>query len=501
MASVVAHRGPAHDSVRTTPQTQVGLTADRAMMVLAAALGLLIGSGPIADNSFLTHLATGRLIVETGAVPSVDPYSYTAHGDPWVVQSWLVSVIYAWLEDVGGWVAIRGFHGLCLAAVLMGVWRFTGSSDRMLPRVALFGVVVTALAAGTGPRPLLVGLVGVVLVRGGQLGWFRPWVMAPVAAVWVNSHGSFPLAVAILGCSGLVELVWHRRLNLRTLQLGLASVVGIVAGAYLGPLDDRILRFPVELLGRREVLDQVVEWAPWALTDWTGVCFLVMTVLLCGAAGRGMSAPDGVVAGAMAITGFLAVRNIPAAVVLIAAAVAPALRIRWGAIRSSTRGIVPVGLMLCAGLVGLLGVAGLAAPSFVDDRYPAAEVDWLEERQLVASPSVNLLTSETTGNYLEVRFGTSARVFTDDRFDFYPIEFQHRFHELLASGPYDAPLDQWEVDVVLWPSQTGLVRWLDQSPDWVVVDLPDGTGPNGTVPELSEPHSVVCRVWLADRCR
>ena len=61
---------------------------------VVAFIGLLIGLGPLDDNSYLTHLATGRIIWDTHHIPHHDPYSFTAFGHPWVVQSWLASVIY-----------------------------------------------------------------------------------------------------------------------------------------------------------------------------------------------------------------------------------------------------------------------------------------------------------------------------------------------------------------------------------------------------------------------
>ena len=42
--------------------------------------GCSIGLGPLNDNSFLTHLATGRLIWDTHHIPRTDPYSFTALG-------------------------------------------------------------------------------------------------------------------------------------------------------------------------------------------------------------------------------------------------------------------------------------------------------------------------------------------------------------------------------------------------------------------------------------
>jgi hypothetical protein len=38
------------------------------------------------------HLASGRLIAASGAVPASDPFSYTAEGAPWLNRQWLFEV-------------------------------------------------------------------------------------------------------------------------------------------------------------------------------------------------------------------------------------------------------------------------------------------------------------------------------------------------------------------------------------------------------------------------
>ena len=45
--------------------------------LFALAWGLRIGLQPLSDNSLLTHIATGRIIFDTG-FPHSDPYLFTA---------------------------------------------------------------------------------------------------------------------------------------------------------------------------------------------------------------------------------------------------------------------------------------------------------------------------------------------------------------------------------------------------------------------------------------
>ncbi|MGH2684355.1 MAG: hypothetical protein ACRDJP_02680, partial [Actinomycetota bacterium] len=76
------------------------LTGVVVLVLVVWAIG--IGFFPLFDNSFLTHLATGRMIVDDWAIPRHDPFSFTASGEPWVVQSWLASVLYGAFEELWG---------------------------------------------------------------------------------------------------------------------------------------------------------------------------------------------------------------------------------------------------------------------------------------------------------------------------------------------------------------------------------------------------------------
>ena len=64
--------------------------------------GYRLGARPIGDNSMFVHLRTGVDMARTGAIPRTDPYTFTAHGHAWVVQSWLPEWTYGWVYRIGG---------------------------------------------------------------------------------------------------------------------------------------------------------------------------------------------------------------------------------------------------------------------------------------------------------------------------------------------------------------------------------------------------------------
>ncbi|WGR94252.1 hypothetical protein MTX20_07985 [Bradyrhizobium sp. ISRA435] len=72
------------------------------------ALLLLAGSKLLADSDTYWQIAVGRWILDHGTVPSVDIYSFTKAGEPWMSSSWLSQVLYAKAYDLAGWAGPRG---------------------------------------------------------------------------------------------------------------------------------------------------------------------------------------------------------------------------------------------------------------------------------------------------------------------------------------------------------------------------------------------------------
>ena len=103
------------------------------------------------------------------------------------------------------------------------------------------------------------------------------------------------------------------------------------------------------------------------------------------------------------------------------------------------------------------------------DGYPIDEIDTLEEAGLFDG-NHRVLHSEVVGNYLGFRYGVDANVFVDDRFDFYPQQVLDDFDVMLYGGDYEAVINRYEPDAILWKQGGGFQQWLEARPDWVVED-------------------------------
>lgn len=450
-----------------------GGTYERVLFALLCIAGVQLGLRPISDNSFLTHLATGRLILDEGGIPRTDPYTFSAHGEPWTVQSWLASVVYAGAESIGGLLLIRVLILALTLGVLVGVWRLVAPADTVLGRVVLLVPVVAVGPAYWNERPLMFGLLGLVLVLLAAEDGFHPAWLLPVMWVWVNTHGSFPFAPAVLGL--LVVGRWLDRESARVELRATAWCVGGIALGALNPLGPKLLVFPLGILEKREAFAAVVEWqAPgWDLPSQWAFAFLAVggLVAIVVRRRRWRSILPLVVFSVAAAT---SMRNIAQGVVVVAFAAAPALA-GLGRVALTDRRSINRTATLAFGVVAVLFLAvGLLGPDTDLEEYPTETAAWMEDEGLVG-PASRVLTTDPNGNYLEARFGPDdVQVFIDDRVDMFPTSVIDTYLVLRDEGRSDdfaATLASIDPTVVLWPVDSPLGAWLDSddATAWTVV--------------------------------
>ncbi len=455
----------------TAPEVEEagGPSLGAALSILFAMLGFLIGSQVIADNSFFTHLANGRVTLAGGGIPRVDPYSFSAPGLKVTVQSWLATIVYAGLEETAGGSSIRLFNGGLGALISLGLWRLTRPLDQILVRLAFVGSTVAVGAFVWGPRPTLFGLlafVGLLLVHQRAL---PMWSLIPIMWLWVNTHGSFPLGLVAIGAIGVGHAIDHREIPAHESRVFGWAFVGMLGGA-IGPLGLDLLWFPIHLMSRREALDGVGEWSPPAFDQPLGLLLVAFAGLHIVAAARGARWKALLPGAVFVFASMLAVRNMAPAVLVFAVTLPVYLDVEFGSLRASMRGAIPKGVALAsvAG-IALFALAVSTEEPVSLDSYPVDEVTWLDDRSLVANPDVHVVHRDTVGNYLELRYGVGASVFVDDRFDFYPIDVLDDHRSLIFGGDYREILDRRRADVVLWDASGAFSYWLAEAPEWDIV--------------------------------
>ncbi|MFZ1909842.1 MAG: hypothetical protein WAU52_12240, partial [Burkholderiales bacterium] len=181
----------------------------RAATVAAAIVVVaLITFVPPASAELWLDAALGRLIWASGALPRTVLFPFTeASRFPFTAHEWLSSL------TLYGFVRLIGHAHLVFVKGLLGLALF-GLCCRLAFRLSasLFATVLVALAAMAAAnfrfylRPELFGLFFFVIVLSllveFRAGGRRRYLLAcaPVALLWANSDGSFPLALVLAAC-------------------------------------------------------------------------------------------------------------------------------------------------------------------------------------------------------------------------------------------------------------------------------------------------------------
>ena len=443
-----------------------GMTRGGVAAALSVVLAARIGSARLSDNSFLTHLTTGRLIV-AGHFPSGDPYSFTAFGHPWVIQSWFASLLYGLADKFGGGTGLRVLIMVVTIALALVLWRLSRSAKTIVSRLV---AVIPAFLVGTvtwGPRPLLFGLLAFALTFLILVEERDPRWLVPIMWVWVNTHGSFPMALLLILAMGVGAKLDGENIThlVRALKW---CVIGILVGG-INPVGPRILWFPLELLQKQSILSMMAEWkAPTFADLWQRlflVAFLASMALIprlrknC----RYRFVLPAIGFGAM---GFMQIRNISIASIVMVVLIALELT-NLGSMRSSQRRpahTILAGCFVAAAV--LVAASGLSEPAFELDPFPVAAVDWLSAHGRFGADHP-LASRDIVGNYIEFRTVGRTRVFVDDRVDMFPAAVIHDEVTLLNGGPsWSRVLDRYRIDTVLWEKGTPLDVILGESHSW-----------------------------------
>ncbi len=495
-------------------------------MLVAGLLGF-IAARPLSDNSFLTHLATGRLMLD-GSMPTTNPFLYSSSEFP--IPSWLWSAVLGVVDAGTGGTGLRILTALSAAALGLVVVRLTrpepspgpapgpsgvlvDTGDRTLLSVLLPSLcVLITLMPFVNARPQLPGyllLACIVLVVKEHR---SPWWLVPVFGIWVNVHGTWLYGLGVLGLLVIAQAIDARRVSRRHIEWVGASVLGVILGGLAQPHPFQTVLLPLDQFGdqrARDALANYVEWQPAGFghpLTWLLIAMGIVAVF--GALGlqsstqnetsnqRDASASDraaesapvrrwGVLIASLGLVamGLSAGRLLPLAAITLVPWVASGVQGLHGmAMPGRAVQKVLVGLGAALGAVGL--VWSIATPAYDLSAYPVSAVDWMASRGLAGNPDVKVASHDFVGNYLDWRFEDRANTFVDDRSGVDAlIDYATMFD--LGDGWQDA-LRRANPDVIVWKTREPLTDELHQ-PDWFRA---------GDFGEFT----VFCRSALAERC-
>ncbi len=470
-------------------------------LTVIAGVFIFASTPPIRPHDFWWHLKAGQEIVATGALPAVDTFSHTMAGAPYsnYASYWLMEIVFSGIYSAGGPALIVFVQAVLITAayaLLLWICRQATGSWRVAAAATFFAVLLGYGNWNVRPQTLafLTGVIVLAAIYAYRARPRRLWLAVPPFALllWVNSHGTFVLGLALLGIWLADEMlvVARRRFASRDgWQLAplippaltfLASAVACLAN----PRGPAILAYVTGLSSNPVIRSLVTEWAPPSFDQPDGVIFFAAFLLVATLLAVSPRRP-----GASQVLTFLA----------------------FGALAlSSTRGVIWFGIVMAPIVAEHLAALfpGLAAPrsgrpepALLNYLFAALlavgvifSLPWLKHLLPLPPLKAGLISSETPvaatevllrerppgpifnelgfGSYLIWAAQPAYPVFADTRLELYPLAFWLDYRAISAAVPdWEERLARYGVKTLLLSPETqpALVAAARRSPAWSVL--------------------------------
>jgi hypothetical protein len=435
------------------------------LYVALAAFALALATPP-GDPDTYWHLASGKWMVDHGALLRTDVFSSTVNGQPYSVGEWLGEIVLYLAYLAGGWTGLVILRGLLVAAAAFFVTRVAlrgGAPVIVAVPVSCAALLLSEIVWTDRPHLFTLALFPLLLdvlfiARAGRLGVLLG--VPPLLLAWTNLHGGYALGLALVGIFTLDALLTRRNWAAFAITASTAFAASLVDPGSLG-------------LGAAAAHATapprfIVEESPPDVTRPAGFVFAAFIIGTLALALRGGGTLlDLMLLAPLLWLGMSAQRQMPYFAFAAVPYIATALPRAWGPLETwlARRRPYPRAAIVGFGAgVVAMAVVGLAfVPNAPNERaYPTAALD------SVRSGSGVLLNEYDWGGYLIWR-APERPVFVDGRlFPFLPDVFAD-WREAVELGPrWKDVLDRYKVAQVLLRPDRALVSALREQ-GWRVV--------------------------------
>ncbi|MFA6316432.1 MAG: hypothetical protein WC943_03365 [Elusimicrobiota bacterium] len=154
-------------------------------------VGFLAWQG-VRESGTWIHIRTGELIAAEGALPTTDPFSYSAAGREWTTDSWLGDLLFSKVHAAHPYNGLRALKALAAASAFALLLPINHGHPLMAAAVLCLGAAASwpQLTELPGIFDLLFLALLLRLVRGRvRFSWSLAWA-APLVALWANLSGA-----------------------------------------------------------------------------------------------------------------------------------------------------------------------------------------------------------------------------------------------------------------------------------------------------------------------
>lgn len=455
----------------------------RALVPLCVGAGaylffLFLGDTLLQDSDSFWQIKIGRWILDHGAMPTTDFYSFTRTGAPWISTSWLSQVAFAFSHAHWGWAGPVILTAAAIALALALLVHLLEANIEA-PRAVLFAMLALLLSIHhvlARPHilalPVMVAWVGLLMAAADRRS-APSWTWLPLMALWANLHGGFVLGLALIGPISL-EAVEHAQKG-RRLALFMRWVlfgIGALVASCCTPYGWRTLQGASNILSLGEVLTLILEWMPANFATFTPFEGALLALIAFGYyRGLVLSAPRIFLILFLTWSALSHVRSIDAFAFLLPLVLAKPLGEMFPRPASDAAGADrwPASLVTALGALTIVAASWASTSLYLGHHHftftmtqtPVAAVDLLEQRK-----AQRIFNAYQFGGYLISR---DIPVFIDGRAELYGEKFVMDFFKATeGKKPELLPrlLDEHKIDATLLVADAPGPQILDQLKGW-----------------------------------
>ena len=253
---------------------------------------LFLNLQPIRPNDFWWHMAVGRETWGSGHIPLVDTYSFTRAGEPYLSyhQFWLMEVVLYLVYKLGGAILVVLAQTAMIFPAYLLLLIIAYRLTRNWRAAALSIVFAFSLGfSNWNVRPQAISYLLGALVLWSITEFKRTqrktWLLIiPITMVlWVNSHGSFPIGLALVAIWVAHESWTVLLLRIRVgkwsfkplLPANLCLLFAILA-CLVNPRGFGFVGYLSMMAGNKIVQNFMLEWMQPTFNSLEGLIFFTM---------------------------------------------------------------------------------------------------------------------------------------------------------------------------------------------------------------------------------
>ena len=218
------------------------------------------------------QIATGNWILENGTVPTVDVFSHTYAGEPWINVKWGAEVLMALIDKTLGVELLPLLQIICLIGILYFIRKiynqFSSTLNLKFNKKMVFGLVITSLLMlfivnfRLNSRPemfshLFSMIALFIIINHKRTNSNLIFLLIPLQIIWTNMHEAYGMGIVLI--SIFFISFWIEHLFLKKQEgLGILfkptkySIVGILAvlAVAINPHGFKMIAHPFNILGQ-----------------------------------------------------------------------------------------------------------------------------------------------------------------------------------------------------------------------------------------------------------